>query len=43
LIEDRGRQLLYLPPYAPDLNPIEEAFSKVKQLLRVMGSGRRRR
>jgi transposase len=34
LIEARGCKLLYLPPYSPDLNPIEEAFSKVKALLR---------
>jgi transposase len=34
LIERRGCQLLYLPPYSPDFNPIEEAFSKVKALLR---------
>lgn len=34
LIESRGCELLYLPPYSPDLNPIEEAFSKVKGLLR---------
>uniref|UniRef100_UPI00356ADAB0 transposase n=1 Tax=Falsiroseomonas sp. TaxID=2870721 RepID=UPI00356ADAB0 len=27
-------QLLYLPPYSPDLNPIELAFSKLKRLLR---------
>ncbi len=38
LIEDRGCELLYLPPYSPDLNPIEEAFSKVKGLLRVVGA-----
>jgi transposase len=25
---------VYLPPYSPDLNPIEEAFSKIKRLLR---------
>jgi len=37
LIEDSGCQLLYLPPYSPDLNPIEEAFSKVKRLLREIG------
>ena len=37
LIEERGCELLYLPPYSPDLNPIEEAFSKVKRLLRVIG------
>ena len=34
LIEGRGCELLYLPPYSPDLNPIEEAFSKVKGILR---------
>ncbi len=34
LIEERGCELLFLPPYSPDLNPIEEAFSKVKALLR---------
>jgi transposase len=32
-----GCQTLYLPPYSPDLNPIENAFSKVKQLLRGAG------
>ena len=34
LIEARGCELIYLPSYSPNLNPIEEAFSKVKQLLR---------
>ena len=34
LIEGRVCKLLYLPPYSPDLNPIEEAFSKVKGILR---------
>jgi transposase len=34
LVEARGCQLLFLPPYSPDLNPIEEAFSKVKASLR---------
>ena len=34
LIEDRGAQLLYLPPYSPDFNPIEPAWSKLKQRLR---------
>ena len=34
LIERVGCELLYLPPYSPDLNPIEEAFSKIKGLLR---------
>jgi transposase len=33
LVEGRGCELLFLPPYSPDLNPIEEAFSKVKGLL----------
>lgn len=34
VIEARGAELRYLPPYSPDFNPIEEAFSKVKQALR---------
>jgi len=34
LIEKRGCSLLFLPPYSPDFSPIEEAFSKVKTLLR---------
>jgi transposase len=34
LIEQQGCQLIYLPSYSPDLNPIEEAFSKIKNLLR---------
>jgi transposase len=34
LIEQQGCELLYLPSYSPDFNPIEEAFSKVKRLLR---------
>lgn len=34
LIEGRGCELLYLPPYSPELNPIEEAFSKIKGLMR---------
>ena len=33
-IEAAGAQLLYLPPYSPDLNPIEKALAKLKQLLR---------
>lgn len=33
-IESAGATLLYLPPYSPDLNPIEKAFSKLKALLR---------
>ncbi len=38
LVESRGCELLFLPPYSPDLNPIEEAFSKVKGLLRRTGA-----
>jgi len=34
LIEQRGCELLYLPGYSPDYNPIEEAFAKIKHLLR---------
>jgi transposase len=33
LIEARGCELLYLPSYSPDYNPIEEAFAKIKHLL----------
>ena len=33
-IEAKGARLLYLPPYSPDLNPIEPAFAKLKSLLR---------
>jgi transposase len=32
-----GAQVLYLPPYSPDLNPIEQAFAKLKALLRRAG------
>jgi transposase len=34
LIEERGCELLYLPPYSPDFNPIEEAFAKIKAVVR---------
>ncbi len=34
LIEQHGCELLYLPTYSPDYNPIEEAFAKIKNLLR---------
>ena len=33
-IAARGAELRYLPPYSPDLNPIEQAFAKLKALLR---------
>ncbi|HEX5914143.1 MAG TPA: IS630 family transposase [Rubrobacter sp.] len=38
LIEERGCELIYLPAYSPDLNPIEEAFSKIKAMLRRVGA-----
>ncbi len=34
-IEDIGCSLLFLPPYSPDFNPIEKAFSKLKAMLRA--------
>jgi transposase len=34
LVEGRGADLLFLPSYSPDLNPIEEAFSKIKNIVR---------
>lgn len=33
-IEEAGAELLFLPPYSPDLNPIEQVFSKLKRALR---------
>ncbi len=38
LIADAGCELWYLPAYSPDLSPIEEAFSKLKTLLRRAGA-----
>jgi transposase len=35
-IESCGAQLVYLPPYSPDFNPIEQAWSKLKPLLRAV-------
>ena len=34
----RGCELLFLPPYSPDFTPIEQAFSKIKALLRGLGA-----
>lgn len=34
MIEEKGAQLIYLPPYSPDLNPIEKCWSKIKTFLR---------
>jgi transposase len=39
LIEGSGCSVVFLPPYSPDFNPIEEAFSKVKALLRRAKAG----
>lgn len=36
LIESAGAELRFLPPYSPDLNPIEMIFAKIKQLLRSL-------
>lgn len=36
LIEGAGAELIFLPPYSPDLNPIEMVFAKIKQLLRTL-------
>ncbi len=38
LIEARGCDLVFLPSYSPDLNPIEEAFSKIKSIVRKVGA-----
>jgi transposase len=43
LIEERGCELLYLPPYSPNLSPIEEAFSKIKRFLSQIGVQTRER
>jgi transposase len=37
-IERCGATLIYLPPYSPDLNPIEQAFAKLKALLRKLAA-----
>jgi transposase len=38
LIEERGADLVFLPSYSPEMNPIEEAFSKIKHLVRKAGA-----
>lgn len=38
MIARAGAEVLYLPPYSPDFNPIEEAFSKIKNLVRKAGA-----
>ena len=42
LVEGRGADLLFVPPYTPDLNPIEEAFAKVKGIVRKANARTRR-
>jgi len=38
LIESVGAKLIYLPPYSPDFSPIENCWSKIKNLLRSLGA-----
>jgi transposase len=38
VIESTGARLIYLPPYSPDFNPIEPAWSKIKQHLRSLAA-----
>jgi transposase len=38
MIEQAGAGLLYMPPYSPDLNPIELCWSKLKQELKSLGA-----
>lgn len=37
-IEARGATVVFLPPYSPDLSPVEEAFGKIKGMLRRIGA-----
>src|ERR1019366_4391536 len=36
-VRARGAHLIFLPPYSPDLNPIEQVFAKLKHLMRKAG------
>jgi len=38
LIHEAGAEVWYLPPYSPDLNPIEQMWSKIKQILRSVAA-----
>lgn len=40
LIQEAGAQVLFLPPYSPDLNPIEKMWSKIKKLTPIIRSQR---
>ena len=42
-IEARGATVCYLPPYSPDYNPIEPAWSKIKEILRAAGARTKRK
>jgi transposase len=37
-IESKGAEVIYLPPYSPDLNPIERCWSKLKSAARAIGA-----
>jgi transposase len=37
-IESKGAEVIYLPPYSPDLNPIEQCWSKLKSAARAIGA-----
>lgn len=39
VVKAAGARFVYLPPYSPDLNPIEKLFSKIKQLIRGLRPG----
>lgn len=41
-LEARGARLIYLPPYSPDLSPIERCWSKIKTALQALGARTRR-
>lgn len=43
LVAERGATIIYMPPYSPDLNPIELCWSKLKALLRTIGARTRER
>jgi transposase len=38
LVESVGAEVWYLPPYSPDFNPIEQMWSKIKQVLRTLAA-----
>lgn len=38
MIQEVGAMVMFLPPYSPDLNPIEELFSKLKKTIKINGS-----